>query len=362
MAQFYNRQENLTRLGLGKSGSSLFEYYGFTKKDERRYPVISRILKELTPEIIKKEVQAIQAIKLPPELQKWMRAYEKVGERDEYIWKWAYWIAQIVTLSGISRKYQRNLSETKFLMIMLTVLLDDIADKMQSKILLENIQKIFFKKNTKFNQVNKKEKNYLKFSIRVLQQIQKYIKKYPQYKEFHGIFEFDVNQVLNTIKYSYLVNRNPYLINKTEYWLYLPHNMLFMVHFTIDLMCAPRFKFEELGMLRSVAHEAQKMGRVCNWISTWEKEIREKDFTSGVFAYAIEKNIWTPGEFYRQNKNEIIKKIKKSDIVFSLLKEWEWCYNKIKTFDKKMKYIEIKKLLRQLEYFLIADLISVGYK
>lgn len=39
---------------------SLFQYYGFTKRDAKKYPVISRILKQLTPERIKKENEVTQ--------------------------------------------------------------------------------------------------------------------------------------------------------------------------------------------------------------------------------------------------------------------------------------------------------------
>ena len=109
------------------------------------------------------------------------------------------------------------------------------------------------------------------------------------------------------------------------------------------------------------------MARIGNWLSTWEREIRENDFTSGVFAYAIDTDVITVDDLTKEDKFKIVNKIKKVQIEKKLLKEWEDNYLLIKKLGKKIlaKKIQgfnLNKSLQKLEKFIIFHLTSKGYK
>jgi hypothetical protein len=337
---------------------SLFEYYHFSKKEEKKYPVITKILKELTPERIEKEIKDIQKIKLPPELQKWVKEYEKVGDRNPVIWTVIYKIIEIVNFPIATKRYQKSLQDTKFLLMMFVILLDDPVDKMRNKKLIVELLKIpFGKDNINLTSLSAKERQYLKFAIHIWNSIDKSIKKYPLYKEFKEIFLFDIMQILNSMNFAFLVNKNPYLINKTEYWAYFPCSMQVMAYRTLDLMCSPKFDIKKLGIIRTITWEMQNMIRIDNWISTWEREIQERDYTSGIIAYSIDSGLITVNELKNKEPAEIITRIKKSDIEKQFLKKWEQHYNKINELAPKIKFLDVKKFLSQLETTIIFHLI-----
>lgn len=346
-----------------KKDNSLFFYYGFTKKDKNEYPIISRILEELTPERIEKEIESVKQTKLPYKLQEWVLEYEKVGDRNELVWKLFLRAKQEIDYISTKKVYKNSLQEVKFLIAMFVILLDDIADQKQNRKLLNELSKIpFTENNIKLSRLSQEEKKYLNFTIKVWHRINLLIQKYPKYKEFKEIFKYDIKQTINAIEYDYIINKNYYLINKTEYWLYSPHAMQLFTAIIVDLMCLSGFNMRGLGIIREITWQVQKMARIGNWVSTWEREIKEKDFTSGVFAYAIDLNILTAPELMNMNNLQVIKKIKKAKIENKLLKEWKDCYKRISVLKGKIKTIDIQKLLNGLQGLLILEIINKKYK
>lgn len=342
---------------------SLLRYYGFTPAEQKKYSVVAGILRELTPERVEKEIEKIKNMELPPELQKWVREYEEVGERNKFIWKLFLYGIKNIDYIDIDNKYKKLMLKAQFLVAMLVVMLDDAADVRKDGKLLRELLKIIYDNDyTKCDKFSQEKRSYVNFFIKIWNNINKLIKSYPYYKNFKENFNFDIEQMANAIEFDYITSQNPYFINKLEYWTYSFNTMYFVFTDNLYLMCVKNFATGKISNFRNIFWRAKKMVRIGNWIGTWEKEIRKGDFSSGVFACAIDLKIIHPKDLENKNYEKIIKKIKKRNIENELLKEWEDCYKIIYTSGKNIKVININSLLRTLKKLLFLELINKNYK
>lgn len=326
--------------------------------------VINKVLKQLTPERLKREIKAVEKVKLSADLQKWVKEFEKIGNRPNFLWKWLYKINKIWVYSAIQKKYSSSLTRVKTLYNMFIILLDDMAETKERERLLDELLKIpFGSKQIKIARLGKKDRAYLRFSLKVWRRIEKEIKKFPHYKELEELYQYDTAQFLNAVKYAYLVYKNPHYINSHEYWLYIPHSMQILIDADLDLMCSARFDSEDIGRARRTVLCLQEMGRIGNWLVTWEREIKADDFTSVVIAYALERKIITFEDLKNGDKNEIIKKVKNSSVEKSLLKkEWENHYRMLIERGKNSKLINSETISRRARYLIFMHSMSRGLR
>lgn len=314
------------------------------------------ILKSITPEVKKRETEKIQKIKLPAELQKWVKEYEKAGgERDKKIWLFVYKIIKdFFPFVACDKQYSKSLNETKFLFTMFVIIIDDIADKKKDEELLNEIFKLIFYDN--YTKSKDLEKLPL-FVLYIIEHIKREIKKYPFFEDFKELFYFEIIQIFNSMKFAVLVDKYPFVINKIDYRAYFPCTMQVMAYGMLELMCTPnKLSLKELTEIRSFFSVVQNMTRIGNWISTWEREIYEEDFTSLIFAYAIDYNITDVSDLKRNNKSKIIRKIKESNIEKKLIEEWKDYYQEICNNKKtKKKWINTEDFLTKIEKLLVLQ-------
>ncbi len=246
-----NKSRRTEKINL--KNKSLLQYYSFTRAEQRKYPIIISILKQLTPERIKKEIDEVKKIELPPELQKWVREYEKVGKRDEFLWKLFSYGIRDISYINIGEKYKKLMFKTQFLIAILVVMLDDAADiRKDGKLLRELLKVIYDSEYAKCNRYSKEKRSYVNFSIKIRNNINRLIKLFPYYKNFKENFNYDIEQMANAVEFDYITAENPYLINKKEYWMYSFHTMYFIFTDNLYLMCAKNLTGSELSRLVAI--------------------------------------------------------------------------------------------------------------
>ncbi|MCK5413234.1 MAG: hypothetical protein KAI57_02555 [Candidatus Pacebacteria bacterium] len=323
--------------------------------------VVNKFFKKYNCSNSVEEIKNIEKIRIPLKLRNWINEYEKLGLRNDFIWKLFISVEKEVNYILVPKKHKTSLNEVQFLIAMYIVLIDDIADHENNNKLLKALFKVpFSQNNINYNKLNKKELEYIKLTIKIWKRINEIISSYSGYLMLKTIFEYDLEQMINAVNYDYIINNNRFLINRTECFLYSPHSMKFVINPTIHLMCLSKLDLNDVSSIRQIDWRAQKMLRIGNWISTWEREIDENDFTSGVFAYAIDSEIINLEEIKKNKKKLIIKKIKNSNIEKKLLSEWGKNYTAILNYDKKIKYLDIKCFLNGLEKILSLELMRKG--
>jgi hypothetical protein len=239
-------------------------------------------------EQIQQEIAPVLNMTLSPRLEYWASRYGEVGKRNIYLWKWCRQGVNITMLPCVMPEFRDEVCETRVLGIMLDVLLDDVADRRGDGELLDKLLSLSFHGPAPdFSEFSPEQRAYAEFAVEVWDEIKLRASQFPCYEEYAKLLDFDYLQLFNVMRYSHLLNENISLLNMAEHDLYTPHNMHMMISGTLDLMCSPEFNGDELGLLRGLLWHSQCMGRVGNLVTTWERELADGDYTSGVYASAV---------------------------------------------------------------------------
>jgi hypothetical protein len=313
----------------------------------------------------KKILEQISSYRLSPIVEDFAEQYNHLfGKRNGFLWKWLGVVYKDsgVMLSTVDPRYIDSITDTKILFTMLFSVLDDVSEYYKDEKLMNDLLEIVSNKSSK--NTDKKNDKVIFFK-KLWNHFSKEIKKLPRYKEFKDIIPYDLNQIVNSVRFSYMTNQKPECLNLKEVEFYGSFNMIVYVLNGIDLMASPKFDKKELPHLRTVFWNAQQMARIGNWLSTWKREIKEEDISSGVFAYALSHNILSVDELKKiksLDEKYIIEKIENSGMFEYFQGNWKESYENIKNKKDSIKSVDINRYMNGLENLIKLHLASEGYK
>ncbi len=314
-------------------------------------------------EAIQEEIGRVMARELSADFNRWAEAYARVGRRNVYLWKWASRGVEVTTLPCVPPEVRQELYDTKVLGVMFDCLLDDVADQQGDAVLLEHLLELpYGRPETGPSRLSPDGQAYAQVTAEVWGEIQRRVRRYPCFDEYADLLRFDYLQLLNAMRYSYLLNRIPALLNLAEHDLYTPHNMHMMVSATIDLMCSPAFDRMELGLVREAVWHAQCMGRIGNLITTWQRELKEEDFSSGVYARAVSEGDLAVGDLLAGDSRRIERAILDGNHETYFLRRRQEHRRHLAAIKKKVRSVDLEELIVGLDRLICLHLGSRGYK
>lgn len=104
------------------------------------------------------------------------------------------------------------------------------------------------------------------------------------------------------------------------------------------------------------------MGRIGNMVSTWEREIKERDFTSGVFATVIEWGVISAADLTSMTEKELTATIEESGVIQHFLDQWERLRGEIYELSEQVRSVDLTAYASGLEELIRIHLGSRGLK
>ncbi|MGZ8899123.1 MAG: hypothetical protein ACXW3Z_03430 [Limisphaerales bacterium] len=307
-------------------------------------------------------VAEIKQVSFSPYLQEWIRSYESVGQRGRFLWQWCLKGVRMTTLPSVEPALKNHVVETKLLGILFCSLIDDIADREQDGEMLE--MAIAASSNQwaveRLEFWNGRRRAYLEMISSVWNEVWSRCNTYPRFRDFEQLLKFDNEQVMIAMRYALLSNQCPGLLNVIEHDLYQPNNMQMIFMATVDLCASPDFNPDELGIAREVFWHAQRMGRIGNMITTWEREVLDRDFTSGIFAFAVHRGILSAADLRSLPAHEIMTLLEANDCQEHFMREWKHHRDQMLRKLKRVQSIDLNPYLGGVEELFRTHLGSRG--
>lgn len=319
---------------------------------------------------IEAEIEEISGHELPDPIADLAAEYdEHVGQRDRFLWKWIHALLPHVTLPSVPPEHEQTTRDAKTVASMFVALVDDLGDRDRDRATLNEASKIPFEWQSVNYDRPDVDAEVLGVADRIWSRFDAMLERAPRRSEFQEVFEFDVTQTLNAIEYSYVVNENLAMANQAENWIYGCNNMMLFPYADVDLMFWPGFDRSELTVLRQTVRRAQKMARIGNWVTTWERELDEGDFTSGVVVSALESGLVSSDELYALQNGatndeieRIVDTVKEHGLEQKLLDTWERNHREARELVSMTNSLDLERYLDGMETVLQYHLVSRGLK
>ncbi|WP_222918470.1 terpene synthase family protein [Natrinema sp. SYSU A 869] len=281
---------------------------------------------------------------------------ERIADRDRSTWRWFDTVEPEFRLSCVDDEYGRRVRDAKVLATMFITVIDDVAERHGDRATLKELLLVPFDSRPADPTRKGVDGTYVRFQQELWDALLECYAASPRADEFADLFRFDVRQALQSVDYSALLAQYPGLAGERELRTYDVYNMMLFPFADIDFANALAFEPRELSTVRDVVAHGQRMARIGNWIATWERELAEGDYSSGVVIRALESEVVSHKELRAirtattdATVDPVVDRIRDSGIEAEFVDRWCREYEAATEYCDEIESIDVRAYLEGFE-------------
>ncbi|WP_415381109.1 hypothetical protein [Halosimplex sp. TS25] len=306
----------------------------------------------------------IRDVTLPERVERLADAYaDHFEERDRFLWRWIYSLFPSFTLSSVAEEHAAHVREQKTVLTMYVTVLDDLIEHRGDRRTFREACRLPCDVVDADPERAAVDAETFAFVERLWTEFEAGIEDAPRREEFADIFAYDFSQTADAMEYSALLSDNPAMANLTGATQYDSHNMVMFPYADLDLMYSPSFDPADLGALRNTLWDLQEMARIGNWLTTWEREVVEGDYSAGIVVAAIEEGVVSPVEVAATDDTEsVVEAIRASGMEGRFRRRWQRIYEDVHARHAVADSVDLATLVDGMETVFEYHLATEGLK
>lgn len=314
-------------------------------------------------------LSAIEGHDLPPPIVELLSDYQSLEEsRPTFMWKWVHKLAPANTLPSVDDRYTEKVPIDKTIAILFITILDDTLEKAGDVATFNELTTIPLDRRWDRTLHDDVDREIVRVARDVWDTLMHRLEEAPHFNAYEELFRFDLKRAFTAIEYSHIVSRHPELATVHDLRRIDSHNMVMFAYGDIDLMHSPLAIRSEMAELREVIGVAQRMARIGNWVSTWERELREGDLSAAPIVYAVELGLISTAELQAVLANPgsppegLIERIRSNEVIDHFLERWEAERERLVELDADLATVDLAPFIAGTDEVLRYHLASEGYK
>jgi hypothetical protein len=282
------------------------------------------IQQENIAQAVKELVKKIKSLELYPNIQTIVDQFEPLRKkypsiyphRTFYLWQMSQACYQIISLNLPDADFlQSNSLKCQFAFI--NILFDDICDLGRDKAVFDKC--VLALKG----EINQDHPDLYKLIANTWSSLQHAIEQAPNWGGLKPILEEAYKKWISGFEYCLTIQESSYFEQKWDDHLeIISHTGTLYVNGLIDLLFVPNLSAHQISPAAELFLRTQKMIQLMNFLTTWPRELAQKDFTSGVFIVALENGWITWNDLNNNHPEKIEQQIQKSPVEDHL---WNQC-------------------------------------